>query len=187
MLIFLCERDSQRCPQGGAERSARRIRLTEEYRAWPKRPSAPLDRRTEKYAARPLPENPALGGIPSRGGDVRRTTSDEQRATSNEQRATSNERRAKLLGRLVRVHQRDDPLEVVDRGELDGDASLGLPEVDLHPGLESIGQPVGQIDQPRSDRLVAPASGRGVVTVHVAEGNDLFDRTHRQALGNDPL
>src|SRR5689334_2965563 len=94
MLIFLCERDSQRCPQGGAERSARRIRLSEEYRAWPKRPSAPLDRRTEKYAARPLPENPALGGIPSRGGDVRRATSDERRATSDERRATSDERRA---------------------------------------------------------------------------------------------
>ncbi len=42
-----------------------------------------------------------------------------------------------------------DPLEILDRRELDDDLALLLPEVDLDPGLEPIGKPRCELGQGR--------------------------------------
>ena len=62
--------------------------------------------------------------------------------------------------RPARVHDVDDPLEVVDRPELHGDLALAATEVDLDPGLEPVGEPLGQVDQARArPASCAPPAG----------------------------
>ena len=60
---------------------------------------------------------------------------------------------------VARVHDVDDPAQVVQRGELDGDLALAPAEVDLDPGLEPVGEPVGEVGQARGDGPVAPGRG----------------------------
>ena len=45
------------------------------------------------------------------------------------------------------IHHLDDPAQVVERCELDGDLALALTEVDLDPRLQPVGQPVRQLGQ----------------------------------------
>ena len=55
----------------------------------------------------------------------------------------------------------DDPLQVVDRGELDGDPALAPAEVDLDPGLEPVREPVGQVASAPGACGLARASAAG--------------------------
>src|ERR1700722_12514182 len=45
----------------------------------------------------------------------------------------------------ARRHRAQDPLEVVQRGELAHDLAFALAELDLHPGLEAVRQPAREI------------------------------------------
>ena len=90
--------------------------------------------------------------------------------------------------RLDPVHEADDPVEVVDRGELHGELPLALAEGDRHPGVVAVGQPRGQVVQlrvpvPRAGSA-GPRDGRRVVATH---GDDLLDAAHRESFGDDPL
>ena len=71
--------------------------------------------------------------------------------------------------------------------ELDRHRALAAPELDPDPGLEPVGEPAGQLVQPGGRRapraLVRGPAGAVVAT----ERDDLLDRAHRQALGDDPL
>ena len=61
----------------------------------------------------------------------------------------------------ARVHDVDDPAQVVEAGELDGDLALGPAEVDLDPGLEPVREPVGELGQAGRGRLGARGLLRG--------------------------
>src|ERR1700749_3882259 len=85
---------------------------------------------------------------------------------------------------VARIHDVDDPPQVVERGELDGDLALALSEVDLHPGLEPVGAPVGDVPQ-AGRRGLAPAYRRLAVAA-VPDRHDLLQPAHADALGDDP-
>ena len=57
-----------------------------------------------------------------------------------------------LSSRLRGSITEHDPLEVGQRGELDGDLALAAAERDLDPGLEPVAEPVGELRQARGGR-----------------------------------
>src|SRR5262245_56347406 len=56
----------------------------------------------------------------------------------------------------------NDPFEVVDRGELDDDLPLAAADVDPDPGVEPVGEPVGEIRQGRRVWPSPALGGRGL-------------------------
>src|SRR4029077_1491983 len=46
----------------------------------------------------------------------------------------------RFVASIPGIHDVDDPAQVVERGELHGDLALALPEVDLDPRLQAIGE-----------------------------------------------
>src|SRR5579864_5415531 len=84
-------------------------------------------------------------------------------------------------------HGLDDPLQVVDGGELDDDLAFVAAELDLDPRLEYIGQPVREVTERRGYRLSgggpAVRLGRGVV----ANGDDLLDGADRESFRHNAL
>src|ERR1700733_10045401 len=84
-------------------------------------------------------------------------------------------------------HRFDDPLQVVDGGELDHDLALVAAEFDLDPRLEYIGQPVREVTEGRGYWLSgggpAVRLGRGVV----ANGDDLLDGADRESFRHNAL
>ena len=88
------------------------------------------------------------------------------------------------LGR-VDAEQVNDAVEVLDRGELDGQLALSLTEVDPHPGVESVREPRGQVVQLRVAGSGTRFAGSGSVVT--TERDDLLDVAYRQPLGHDPL
>src|ERR1051326_4132909 len=63
-----------------------------------------------------------------------------------------------LLG--LGAHRLDDPLQVLGRGELDDDLSLAAAELDLDPGLEQVGEAVGQAGEAGGGGHLGPGPGR---------------------------
>ena len=98
------------------------------------------------------------------------------------------DRSLRLSGVSFRRHRLDDPLEVVDGGELDGDLALLGAHLYLDPSLEQIRKPVGQMPEGGGHGLRGdgPADGLGGSVV-AAEGDDLLHRPHREAFFDDPL
>ena len=92
--------------------------------------------------------------------------------------------RAACLRRAHAQHVKDT-VEVFDRGELNSQLALALPQVDPNPRVEAVGEPRGQVVQ-----LWVPGAGaqfaspRSVVT---AERDDLLDASYRESFGHDPL
>ena len=90
-----------------------------------------------------------------------------------------------LLGR-GRVHDLDDPFQVIDGGELDDDLPLALPQFHLDPGLEQVGEAVGQVTEAgcgrRLDAGAYRAARRRIVGT---DRDDLLDGADRQAFGDD--
>src|SRR5579875_3596458 len=88
--------------------------------------------------------------------------------------------------RPARHHRLNDPLQILNRAELDHDLPPALTDFYLDPCVERIRQLVRKLLQGRSDGPAArplPGRARGFL----AERNDLFDSSHRQALGHDPV
>src|SRR5271165_4869446 len=73
-------------------------------------------------------------------------------------------------------HRFDDPLEVVDGGELDDDLALAAAQFHLDPGLEEIREPVCQVTERGGDRLVGSGLTRCLNGSVVADRDDLLDR-----------
>ncbi len=62
---------------------------------------------------------------------------------------------------------------------------LDLTEVDLHPGLEPVREPLGDVGQTRGHRLAPAGPRRG--RAGVADGDDLLQAADADALGDHPL
>src|SRR5690606_7806473 len=79
---------------------------------------------------------------------------------------------------LRRIDQRDDPLEIVDGGEIDADLALRFTQLNLHARVEMLREPMGQLRDLRRYRTgVELTSGRGRFLS--AESHDLLEATHR--------
>ena len=78
-------------------------------------------------------------------------------------------------------------MQVIQRGELDRDASLALTQIHPDTSLETIGQPGREIGKVWGDNR--PSSGRsagsGIRRLH-AERHRLFQAPDRQAFGDHP-
>ncbi len=72
-------------------------------------------------------------------------------------------------------------------GELDGDLALDLAQIDPHPGLQVVGQPVSQLLGLGRDELRLPASARPAVASGLPQRDQLLDGPDGQTLGHDPL
>ena len=83
----------------------------------------------------------------------------------------------------------DDALQVVDRGKLDGDLAFAPTEVDPHPSVQHVGQPIGEFMESRGRD---PMRGRTSRRPTIAGGftgrrrHDFLGRSYRQAFGHDP-
>ena len=64
------------------------------------------------------------------------------------------------VGAVARIHDVDDPAQVVERGELDRDLALAAAELDLDPGLQPVGEALGQVVEAGRHGL-APGRGCG--------------------------
>src|SRR5436190_14454411 len=51
---------------------------------------------------------------------------------------------------VARIHDVDDPAQVVQRGELNGDLALGLAQLDLDPGLQPVTEALRDVLEARS-------------------------------------
>src|SRR6478752_9465975 len=92
-----------------------------------------------------------------------------------------------LYGSVVaipRVHDVDDPAQVVEAGELDRDLALGLAEVDLDAGLEAVGEAFSQLLETGGDGLLAQDARSRLLLA--AERDDLLQSPHGDALCRDP-
>ena len=79
----------------------------------------------------------------------------------------------------LRRHHADDPLQVVDRSELDDDASLGPADLDLHLRLEHVRQPAGRGPRrpaPRSCGCAAGPAGSSAAAIATASSVARTDR-----------
>lgn len=89
---------------------------------------------------------------------------------------------------LLGSQRLEDALEVIHRGELDDDLPLLLPQVDLDPRLEPVREPGGEFAQGGGEAGAGArtlgAGGRRLPGPH--QRDDLFDRTDREPLGDDP-
>jgi shikimate kinase len=88
---------------------------------------------------------------------------------------------------LVWGHRLDDPLEVVDGGELDDDLALVAAQFHLDPGIEEIREPVGQVTKGGGDRLVGGGLTWCLDGSVVTNRDDLLHRADRQPFGDYPL
>src|SRR5215472_15383462 len=82
-------------------------------------------------------------------------------------------------------HSLDDPLEVVDAGELYNDLALVPAEFNLDAGFEEVGQSLRQMAERRGHGLVRRGLARGPGRGVVADRHDLLDRADREPLGHD--
>src|ERR1700730_10234763 len=81
--------------------------------------------------------------------------------------------------RPVGGHRLDDPLEVVQRGELDHYLALAVAELNLDSSLECVRELVGYVLQSGSHRLRPGVLLPGCLRGLGAEGDDLFHGPHR--------
>jgi hypothetical protein len=67
--------------------------------------------------------------------------------------------------RLI-VDERHNPLQVVNRGELNDDLAFGPAQFDLHPSLEVVRKPIGEIlDFGRNDLGLTPLPGSLIAVI----------------------
>jgi hypothetical protein len=84
------------------------------------------------------------------------------------------------------IDQGNNPLQVVNSGELDDDLSLGLPQLDLYSSLEVVGEPISEILGLRRNDLrpmPLPCSPFPMIT----QGHQLLDGANGKALRDDSL
>ena len=86
-------------------------------------------------------------------------------------------------GQSLRRDLTDDALQIVHAGELDDELATSPPHLDIHAGLEQVGQLLGHRGQLRCLRRARPGGARG--TLGRAQRHDLFDGAHRQPFGDD--
>lgn len=91
-----------------------------------------------------------------------------------------------LLGSRVRAEDVEDPIEIVDRGELDGQLPALSAHVDGDAGVETISEATGHLvqlwarDRSALGALTSRATG-------VAHSDHLFDRADGQTFSDNPL
>src|SRR5262249_24641410 len=61
----------------------------------------------------------------------------------------------RLVATVPGIHDVDDAAQIVERRELDGDLALALAEVDPDPGVQPVGEPLGEVGQTRRHGLAA--------------------------------
>ena len=80
----------------------------------------------------------------------------------------------------------DDPVQVLDRGELDGELALALSQGDVDPGVEAVGEPGRQVVELRV-AVAGPGTTRLGDLVGSTDGDQLLDVADAEPLGDDPL
>src|SRR5699024_9906353 len=92
-----------------------------------------------------------------------------------------------LVSSARRIHQVYDPLQVVDRGELDGDLALVPAEIDLDAGVVSLRQPCGDVIESRCLGLGFPLPIPSVLAIVVTDGDNLLQSTYGHPFGHGAL
>src|SRR6266566_1099910 len=77
----------------------------------------------------------------------------------------------------LRRHRRDDPLQIIERGELHDDFSLTLTQLDPHARFEDIREAVGEFTQAGHNWLLCGLLPLRLRAVAIPDRDDLFDRT----------
>ncbi len=89
-----------------------------------------------------LDHDPCCRPVTSASGARRLTASYDAARRPNRRRLSAPAARLAAERFVPRCEQGDDPVEVLDAGELDAEPPLAPPQGDLHPGVEAVGQPL---------------------------------------------
>ena len=86
---------------------------------------------------------------------------------------------------VARVHDVDDPAQVVEARELDGDPALGPAEIDLDPSLQPVRESLSELGKARRGRL-GPGHPTHLRRAGVADRDDLLQASDADAFGDHP-